>query len=73
MEAKFTNGAFLHKVWSDTKSAEVLAAFQYMSDAEDMAELAIVRDQKHQLGSPFYVVTCTYSGRMKVFRHEVSA
>ena len=73
MEIKVTNGALLHKIWSEGQTAELLAATQYFQDAEALAELMVERDTKHQLGHPTYVVTCVYSGKMTLIRYKAEA
>lgn len=65
MEARFVNGSFVSRVWGDD-STELLAAFQYDSDAISFAEGKVAEDAKRAFANSFYVVSNTYSGKITV-------
>jgi hypothetical protein len=64
------NGAYVHRLWSDS-TPELLAAFQYSTDAEAFAKAKVEEDKGRDFEAA-YLVTCTYSGAMAVFRREQS-
>lgn len=64
MEARFTNGSTVNRVWSDGESTELIAAFQYEGDAISFAKSRVEEDKKNQFGPCSYAVHCTYSGKL---------
>ena len=64
MEARFTNGATVNRIWSDGKSTELIAAFQYENDAISFAEARAAEDRENDFGPCSYAIHCTYSGKL---------
>lgn len=67
MELRIANGAFVHRIYDGTDVPELLAGFQYSSDAEGFAQSKVIEDATRDFGCS-YAVTCAYSGRMRIFR-----
>ena len=67
MEARFTNGSTVNRVWSDT-STELIAAFQYQNDAVAFAQLKLSEDIERKIANSHYIVSCTYSGKIEIIR-----
>ena len=70
MEVKFSNGASVCRIWSDDKP-ELLAAFQYETDAINFAKMRLAEDRGARL-SNWYVVSNHYSGALTIIRQKVS-
>jgi len=68
MEARFTNGCSVSRVWADGVSTELLAAFQYTHDAEKFAIAKLKEDAEHGLGPCIYVVADCHSGKISLAR-----
>jgi hypothetical protein len=66
MEARFTNGSSVSRIWSDDH-AELLAAFQYHADAISFAQARMVEDGENKLVAS-YVVCETQTGAVTVLR-----
>lgn len=65
MEAKFINGSTVSRVWGRNEEAELLAAFQYETDAMDFARSKLTEDQKHDtLRNCSYVVASHCTGKV---------
>lgn len=71
MEARFINGSSVSRVYSDG-TGELVAAFQYECDAVKFAEQKIAEDAARDFKSD-YVVACSLTGNVKVFRPTVKA
>lgn len=67
MDARFTNGSTVNRIWGDANT-ELMAAFQYERDAIEFATAKVQDDQKHGLGPCDYAVHCTYSGKLTMVR-----
>lgn len=63
-----TRGVLVYRIWPDT-GADLLALFQYSTDAEDFAK-AVVCDQP---GTCFLFAVNTFDGRAEVFRKPADA
>jgi hypothetical protein len=72
MEARFTNGYSVNRVWSggtsDETSSELLAAFQYERDAEAFAMMKVAEDSEKDLDLCGYVISDHYSGKISIMR-----
>lgn len=64
MRAEFNNGTSVSRIWRDAEEAELLAIFQYETDALSFATA------RHAEGNDKaeYVVACSYGGKVKVIR-----
>lgn len=67
MEARFTNGSTVNRIWGDA-GTELMAAFQYESDAIAFAGAKVAEDAKAGMGPCDYAVHCTYSGKLTIVR-----
>lgn len=69
MQDRLPNGASVSRLWSNNKT-ELLALFQYESDAELFACQRLRDDIRHQLCNSSYLIASTYSGRVVVQTRE---
>jgi hypothetical protein len=70
MEARFTNGASVNRSFGDQESAELLAVFQYSSDAEEYARRKLAEDAERKWLGSRYIVTDHHSACVKVIQHK---
>lgn len=72
MEARFTNGASVARAYAneDATDTELLAVFQYETDAIAFARSRLADDASRKWTGGFYVVSNHYSAQIKIFRHE---
>jgi hypothetical protein len=66
----FTNGAIVFRLWRFDGSGEVLAKFQYMSDATDFAKMKANEDaEKRPKDSEgwFYLAACEAENEARAF------
>ena len=70
MSVSITNGSFVHRLWSE--NAELLAHFQYNSDALTFAQALIAKDQEQSMAAR-YLVTDTYNGEMTSYTPPAKA
>lgn len=66
----FTNGALVFRIWRFDGSGEVIAKFQYMSDAEAFAQGKATEDAGRRpvdAAQWFYLVACESECRVKAF------
>ena len=68
MELRLTNGATVTRVHGK-KVAELLAGFQYESDAIAFAKTKLVEDAGRQWFDSWYVVTNHYNGHVEIVAH----
>lgn len=66
MQDRLPNSASVNRLFGDS-STELIAIFQYSGDAERFAQMKIAEDAAAGYPVSTYIVTCTYSGRIKVF------
>lgn len=67
MQDRLPNGAAVSRAYPGSMVTELLALFQYATDAEAFAESRVEFDTEHKQHPCFYVVSCTYSGRIKIY------
>lgn len=68
--SNFLNGALLMRVWRFDGSAELLAKFQYYSDAKAFGQLMTDRDKERGAnddGSYFYLAVCETECSVQAF------
>lgn len=65
MEPKFVNGSTVSRVWGDS-SSELIAAFQYESNAVEFAKMAATDETRPT--NVFYVVSCHLNGKITIVR-----
>lgn len=70
IQERVPNGSSVNRLWSDNKT-ELLALFQYQTDAEAFAIAKVAEDEQRGWSDSRYIVTCTYSGCIKVFGARV--
>jgi len=66
----FTNGALVFRVWRFDGGCEILAKFQYRSDAEDFVQMLVNRDSARGANSDnrsFYLAVCESEVFAKAF------
>lgn len=66
----FTNGSMVMKIWRFDGTSEIIAKFQYLSDAEFFAQKKLEADQsdgRNTDRSWFYLVICDYECKAKAF------
>lgn len=66
MQDRLPNGASVSRLFSDNKT-ELLAIFQYQTDAEAFAKSRLADDTAREWKGSTYIVACTYSGRIQAF------
>lgn len=66
----FTRGAVVNRMWGDMQEADMLAAFQYTSDAMDFAKMKLAEDAKRDFLSCAYAVADHSNGKLHVFGHS---
>lgn len=71
MDVSFINGATVNRCYADD-GTELLAHFQYESDAIEFAKMKLAEYAPHKLINSFYVVHNTYNGKMTMVRHKDS-
>jgi hypothetical protein len=69
MEIRFTNGAVVNRMYGNGTEGELIAAFQYESDAEAFAQAKLDDDARRKWFECHYLVCNTYDGKIKAFRH----
>lgn len=68
MSIKLTNGAVVSRFYGDG-TGELLAAFQYFSDAEHWAQIKV--DEDHHAGMDTHLIaTCRCAGTSRQFTHK---
>lgn len=67
---KLPNGASVNRLFASNNEGEMLGLFQYSNDAESFAAMKLAEDASRRFLDSTYVVSCTYSGRIKVYRHK---
>lgn len=65
MGACFTNGVTVSRAYSDTQEAELVAVFQYETDALDFAKARVDREKD---SSADYIISNHYSGKITILR-----
>lgn len=66
----FTNGSLVMRIWRYDGSNDVLAKFQYFSDAELFCKTMLDRDKENGANkdnSWFYLAVCDYECKAKAF------
>lgn len=71
MEARFMHGSSVSRVWTDSH-AELLAAFQYHTDAISFAQARLVEDGENKWVAS-YIVCDTQTGAITVIRPKAGA
>lgn len=72
MDANFTNGASVARAYAneDASDTELLAVFQYETDAIAFARSKLADDAARKWTGGFYVVSNHYSAKVQIFRHQ---
>ena len=72
MEVKLPNGCSVNRLWGDHSEGELLAAFQYDTDAVEFAKAKLAEDAKREMFDSFYAIASSYSGKIQVIRHSAA-
>lgn len=65
---EFINGATVNRLYNDLSDGELLAAFQYASDAVDFAQAKCLEDIKNDWFNSLYAVADLGTGKVFLFR-----
>jgi hypothetical protein len=69
MSRNFTNGSLVLLVWPLTGGTEIVANFQYYSDAKDFAEAQAKKI--NPTSNVFYIAVCDYENEAKAYFKSV--
>jgi hypothetical protein len=69
MEAKFTNGASVSRMYGRNAETELMAAFQYECDAKEFALRKLADDAERKWFDSTYIVSNHCSGAVLVYTH----
>jgi hypothetical protein len=70
MEAKFTNGSTVSRMYGRNAETELMAAFQYEGDAKEFALRKLADDAARDWSDSSYIVSNHYTGHVTVFTHQ---
>jgi hypothetical protein len=69
----FTNGSLVMRIWRFDGGVEMMAKFQYFSDAVAFGEMLLTRDKERGANencSYFYMAVCDYEGKAQAIIPE---
>lgn len=67
MTTNFTNGSIVFRAWGMLESGEILAKFQYFSDANAWAKLKAEEDAKKRDHKTSYIAICDHENKFSIY------